>query len=80
MVNVDGKKGDSLVAQSATVFELLASEDKTLLVRGDALLVLDFGLDIIDGVRGLDLEGDGLSGESLNKDLHAGLWRGGLER
>ena len=33
-------------------------------------LVLDLSLDIIDGVRGLDLEGDGLSSESLNEDLH----------
>ena len=34
------------------------------------LLVLDFGLDVVDGVRGLDLEGDGLSGECLDEDLH----------
>ena len=34
------------------------------------LLVLDLGLDIVDGVRGLDLKGDGLSSKSLNEDLH----------
>jgi hypothetical protein len=34
------------------------------------LLVLDLGLHIINGIRGLDLEGDRLSGESLYKDLH----------
>ena len=28
------------------------------------LLVLDFGLDIVDGVRGLNLEGDGLTREA----------------
>lgn len=33
-------------------------------------LVLDLGLDIVDGVGGLNLEGDSLSGESLNKNLH----------
>jgi hypothetical protein len=74
------REGDSPIAQGATIFELHASEDETLLVRGNALLVLDFGLDVVDGVRGLDLEGDGLSGESLNEDLHAGLRRGWSER
>jgi len=64
-----------VVAQGTTIFELLASEDETLLVGRDALLVLDLSLDVIDGVRGLDLEGDGLSGESLNEDLHVGMWR-----
>ena len=31
---------------------------------------LDLGLDIVDGVRGLNLEGDGLAREGLNEDLH----------
>ena len=34
---------------------------------------LDFGLDILDGVAGLDLKGDGLPREGLDKDLHDGL-------
>jgi hypothetical protein len=38
-----------------------------LLVRGDTLLVLDLGLDIVDGVGGLDLEGDGLAREGLDE-------------
>ena len=66
---------DLLVAQGAAIFELLASEDEALLVGRDTFLVLDFGLDIVDGVGGLDFEGDGLSGESLNEDLHGGLWK-----
>ena len=64
---------DLLVTQGAAILELLASEDETLLVGGDAFLVLDLGLDIVDGIRGLDLESDGLSGEGLNKDLHAAM-------
>ena len=64
-----------LVVQGATILELLASEDETLLVRGYTLLVLNFRLDVIDSVRGLDFESDGLSGESLNEDLHVGLKR-----
>ena len=71
---------DVVVGESAAVFELLSSEDETLLIRRNAFLILNLGLDVVDGVRGLDLEGDGLSGEGLNEDLHAGLWRGGLGR
>jgi len=52
---------DVVVAEGAAVLELLAREDETLLIRGDALLVLDLGLDVVDRVRGLDIEGDGLA-------------------
>jgi hypothetical protein len=34
--------------------------------------VLDLGLHIIDGIRGLHLEGDSLAGEGLYEDLHTG--------
>ena len=34
-------------------------------------LVLDLGFDVIDSVGRLHLEGDSLSGEGLDKDLHA---------
>jgi hypothetical protein len=61
---------DVVVRQGAAILKLLASKDQTLLVRGDALLVLDLRLDIVDGVRRLHLQGDGLAGEGLNKDLH----------
>ena len=33
-------------------------------------LILNLGLDVIDGIRRFDLEGDGLSGQSLYEDLH----------
>ena len=39
-----------------------------LLVRRDALLVLDFGFDILSGVTGL--KGNGLAHQGLHKDLH----------
>ena len=61
---------DVVVAQGATILQLLAGEDQTLLVWGDSLLVLDLGLDILDGVRGLHLQGDGLARKSLYEDLH----------
>ena len=41
---------DVVVSQSAAVLQLLAGKDQALLVRGDSLLVLDLGLDILDGV------------------------------
>ena len=59
-----------VVRQSATIFELLAGKDKTLLIRRNAFLVLDLGLDVVDGVRRLDFESDGLACERLDKDLH----------
>jgi len=59
-----------VVRKSAAVLELLAGEDQALLIRGDTLLVLDLGLDVVDGVRGLDLKGDGLAREGLDEDLH----------
>jgi hypothetical protein len=38
---------DVVVGKGAAVLELLAGEDQALLVRGNALLVLDLGLDIV---------------------------------
>lgn len=61
---------DVVIREGAAVFELLTSKDKTLLVGGNALLVLDLGLDVVNGVRRLDLKGDRLARESLDEDLH----------
>jgi hypothetical protein len=52
---------DVVVREGAAVLELLAREDQALLVGRDALLVLDLRLDVVDRVRRLDLEGDGLA-------------------
>jgi hypothetical protein len=61
---------DVVVGEGSTVLELLTSEDKSLLIRRNTFLVLDLSLDILDGVGGLDVEGDSLAGEGLNEDLH----------
>ena len=61
---------DVVVRKSTAVLELLASEDETLLVGRDALLVLDLGLHVVDGVGWLDLKGDGLASQSLDENLH----------
>jgi hypothetical protein len=59
-----------IVGESAAILELLASENQALLVRRDALLILNLRLDIVNSVAGLDLQGDGLARESLDEDLH----------
>merc|ERR1712200_236898 len=61
---------DVVVRKSSSILKLLASEDQSLLIGGDSLLVLDLGLDVLNAIRGLDLEGDGLPGEGLDEDLH----------
>ena len=77
---------DVVVGEGSSVLQLLSSEDQSrqyileqnimsssivpLLIRRNSLLVLDLGLDVLDGVRGLDLEGDGLTREGLDEDLH----------
>ena len=76
---------DIVVGQGASILQLLTSEDQTLLIWGNAFFVLknsvkvlfnkfqfylDLGLDIFNSVGGLNLEGNGLASESLDKDLH----------
>ena len=63
---------DVVIRKGAAILELLASKDQTLLVRRDALLVLNLGLHIVDGIGRLNLEGNGLAGEGLDEDLHGG--------
>lgn len=60
---------DVVIAQRAPILELLPREDQTLLVRRDALFVLDLGLDVVDGVAGFDLEGDGLTREGFDEAI-----------
>jgi len=62
---------DVVIRECATIFELLAGEDQTLLVRRDAFLVLNLRLDVVNGIGRLDLERDGLAGQRLHEDLHA---------
>jgi hypothetical protein len=52
---------DVVVRKSPAIFKLLASEDESLLIGWDTLLVLDLGLDVLDRVRRLDVEGDRLT-------------------
>ena len=61
---------DIVVREGATILELFSGEDESLLIGWDALLVLNFRLDIVDSVGGFDIEGDGLAREGFDKYLH----------
>ena len=52
---------DVVVAEGASVLELLSGKDETLLIGGDALLVLNLGLDIVNSVGRLNIERNGLA-------------------
>ena len=62
---------DVVVRESSTVLQLLAGEDQSLLVRRDALLVLDLSLHVLDRVACFDLESNSFSCQSLDEYLHA---------
>ena len=61
---------DVVVGESSSILKLLSSEDESLLIWWDTFLVLDLSLDVLNGVCWLDIEGDGLSSEGLDEDLH----------
>ena len=52
---------DVVIGQGAAVLKLFSGKDETLLVRRNSFLVLNLGLHILDGVLGLDLQGDGFA-------------------
>ena len=57
---------DVVVGERAAILKLLSSKNKTLLVGWDTLLVLNLRLNVVDGVRGFNFEGNGLSGQGLD--------------
>ena len=52
---------DSASADGLRIVQLLSSENKTLVVVVDVLLLLDHLLDVLHGLRGLNLKRDGVS-------------------
>jgi len=59
-----------VIGESSSIFKLLSSENEALLIGRNTLFVLDLGLDVINRVRRLDLQRNGLSSQGLDKDLH----------
>jgi len=60
-----------VVGQSPAILQLFPSKDEPLLVWRDSLLVLYLRLHILNRVRRLNLQSDGLAREGLHEDLHA---------
>ena len=60
-----------VVRQGATILQLLSSKNQSLLIRGDTFLVLNLGLDIVNGVRGFNIKGDGLAC-NIKREKHKG--------
>lgn len=61
---------DVVVGQGAAVVQVLAGVNEPLLLAGDAFLLGDLGLQGLDRVVALDLQGHVLSGEGTYEDLH----------
>merc|ERR1711936_1204645 len=61
---------DVVVGKSTAILKLFSGKDQSLLIWGNSFLVLDFGLDVFDGVRSFNLKGDGFTSQSLDKNLH----------
>ena len=59
---------DIVIREGSAVLELLPGEDESLLVRGNALLVLDLRLDVVNRVGRLNLEGDRLSSQAMIRE------------
>ena len=49
----------------------IACEDQALLIWWNTFFVLDIGLDVVDGVAGLDIQGDSHACQNIDEDLHA---------
>merc|ERR1719152_1065222 len=61
---------DVVIRESSSILKLLTGKDESLLIRWDTFFILDLGLDVLDGVSWFDIEGDGLTSEGLDEDLH----------
>ena len=58
---------------------MLASKHESLLVWGNALLVLNLGLNILNGIAWLNLKGDAPVGQSLDKFFHFHFHSNGMD-
>ena len=62
---------NAVVGEGMAIFVLLPGKDQAPLVRGNALLVLNLSLDVVDGIGGLDLKGNGSTRSGLDEDPHS---------
>jgi len=62
---------DVIVRESASIFQLFASKDQTLLIWRNAFFILNLGFDIFNGVRRLHFQSDCFASQCFDKNLHA---------
>ena len=55
-----------VVREGAAILKLLSSENQTLLIWGNSLLVLNLSLHVLDRIGGLDVKSDSFSCELQN--------------
>jgi len=61
---------DVIVAQRPSIFQLLASENQSLLFRRDSFFILNLRLYVLNSIIRLHIQSDRLSGQSLHENLH----------
>ena len=66
---------DVIIGEGTSIFQLFTGKDKTLLIWRNTFLVLDFGFDILNGVRGFNFKGDGLASQSFDENLHGDFFK-----
>jgi len=64
---------DVVVGKSTSILQLFSGENKTLLIRRDSFLILNFSFDVFDSVGGFYIKSDGFPSEGFDKDLHIGV-------
>jgi hypothetical protein len=52
---------DVVIREGTAIFKLLSGKDQTLLIRRNSFLVLDLGLYVVNRIRRLNIECDGLA-------------------
>merc|ERR1711862_521078 len=60
-----------VVGKGASVFQLFACKNETLLIWRNSFFILDFRFYVIDRVGGLYIQSDSFACECLHEDLHA---------
>jgi len=60
-----------VIRQCSPILQLFASEDQSLLVRGNSFLILDFRFHIINRIGGFHFQRDGFSSQGFHENLHS---------
>ena len=61
---------NAVISEGAIILKLLTGKDKTLLIRRDALLIMNLCLHVAHRVSRLHIKSDGLACKSLHENLH----------